>query len=83
MTLEPFEHDQFGKNDMWATVRSKVRDLCDQRGIKLSSIDLVRFRWMEEDNDGEETPYTTPVTIGSGYCRILSRPRSRSIPPTI
>jgi hypothetical protein len=67
MMLEPvFKHDRLGENNMWATVRSKVHDLCDQQGIKLSSIDLVRFRWMEEDGDGEETPYTTPVTIWVG-----------------
>ncbi|KAG8894498.1 hypothetical protein FRB99_001223 [Tulasnella sp. 403] len=60
MTLEPvFKHDQLGQNNLWATVRSK-------QGIKISSIDLVRFRWMEEDEDGEQTPYTTEVTIWVG-----------------
>lgn len=45
MALQPvFERDKLGQNDLWTDIRSKVRNLCDQRATKLSSIDLVRLR---------------------------------------
>ena len=68
-----YEHQKLGHDDLWATIRSKVllfrqvhllADICskvvellDQRNIRLSSVDLVRFSWVEdikENEDGEE-----------------------------
>jgi hypothetical protein len=48
----------------------KVIKLLDQRDIRHSSVDLVRFSWLEKNEDNEddedETVYTTPVTIWVG-----------------
>ncbi|KAH7883420.1 hypothetical protein F5I97DRAFT_1939188 [Phlebopus sp. FC_14] len=49
-----YDHDELGKDDLWATIRSKVVELLDQRNIKHSSVDLVRFSWVEENEDVEE-----------------------------
>ncbi|KAH9985617.1 hypothetical protein BJV74DRAFT_775506 [Russula compacta] len=58
MRLRPvYEHHKLGKDNLWATIRSKVVELLDQRNIMHSSIDLVRFSWVEEnkgDEDDEE-----------------------------
>src|SRR6267142_3714882 len=35
-------------------IRSKVVELLDQRNIQHSSVDLVRFSWVEENEDAEE-----------------------------
>ena len=82
MRLRPvYEHHQLGKDDLWATIRSKVVELLGRRNIQHSTVDLVRFSWVEESEDVEENeededvdtkvaPYgtvvTTPVTIWVG-----------------
>ncbi|KZS99958.1 uncharacterized protein LAESUDRAFT_769211 [Laetiporus sulphureus 93-53] len=51
------EHDKLGKNNLWDTIRSKIVELLGERDIQLSSVDLARFRWVEdveEDVDAEE-----------------------------
>ncbi|KIM43489.1 hypothetical protein M413DRAFT_25852 [Hebeloma cylindrosporum] len=42
--LPVYEHQQLGKDDLWAVIRSK-------RNIQHSSIDLVRFRWVEGEKN--------------------------------
>ncbi|PIL29195.1 hypothetical protein GSI_09244 [Ganoderma sinense ZZ0214-1] len=55
MQLIPvYEHNELGRDDLWATVRSKIVGLLDQRNIKHSSVDLVRFRWVEKNVDNED-----------------------------
>jgi len=41
-------------NNLWTDIRSKVVELLDQQNIQHSSIDLVRFSWVEEGEDVEE-----------------------------
>ena len=43
------------RRDLWTDIRSKVVELLDQRNIQLSSVDLVRFSWVEEKEDVAET----------------------------
>ncbi|KAI1791811.1 hypothetical protein LXA43DRAFT_1136373, partial [Ganoderma leucocontextum] len=69
MRLRPvYEHHKLGEDDLWATIRSNVIKLLDQRNIQHSSVDLVRFSWVEENED--VAPYgtvvTTPITIWVG-----------------
>ncbi|KAK0190382.1 hypothetical protein F5146DRAFT_1137223 [Armillaria mellea] len=52
MQLRPvYEHHKLGEDDLWATIRSKVVKLLDQRNIQHSSVDLVRFSWVEDNED--------------------------------
>ena len=46
-------------------VRPKTVQLLDNK-IKFTSVDLVRFRWKEETEDGRGKPVTSPVTIWIG-----------------
>ncbi|KAF8901022.1 hypothetical protein CPB84DRAFT_1847006 [Gymnopilus junonius] len=59
MQLHPvYEHHKLGKDDLWATVVK----LLEQRTIKLSFFDLVRFSGFEEnehDEDIKVDPYGT------------------------
>ncbi|KAG8214951.1 hypothetical protein J3R82DRAFT_8341 [Butyriboletus roseoflavus] len=76
--LPVYEHHKLGKDNVWATIRSKVVELLDQQNIQHSSVDLVRFSWVEENEDIEEdedidikvalygTVVTTLVTIWVG-----------------
>ena len=41
-------------NNLWTDIRPKVVELLDQRNIQHSSIDLVRFSWVEENLSVEE-----------------------------
>ncbi|KAM5542184.1 hypothetical protein V8D89_004057 [Ganoderma adspersum] len=57
--LPVYEHDKLDKNDLWAAIRSKVVGLLDRRNIKHSSVDLVRFTWVEyPDNAADEDDET-------------------------
>jgi hypothetical protein len=56
---------QTRQGELWRFVRNKVIELLDARGIKLTSVDFVRFRWMEHTVDSVKT-VTTPVTIWIG-----------------
>jgi len=42
------------RSNLRTDIRSKVVDLLDQRNIQHSSVDLVRFSWVEENEDVEE-----------------------------
>jgi len=49
--------DLLGRSSLQTDIRSKVVQLLDDRGIGLSSVDLVRFRWREDnpvENDEDE-----------------------------
>ncbi|KAF8464347.1 hypothetical protein DFH94DRAFT_785619 [Russula ochroleuca] len=51
MQLRPvYEHHKLGEDDLWATIRSKVVKLLNQRNIQHSSVDLVRFSWTEDED---------------------------------
>ncbi|KAG8905111.1 hypothetical protein FRB99_000675 [Tulasnella sp. 403] len=80
MKLRPvYEHHKLGENDLWETISSEVVKLLDQRDIRHSSIDLVRFSWVEKNEDNEDnedfedikavedgTVVITPITIWVG-----------------
>ncbi|KAF8344369.1 hypothetical protein F5887DRAFT_1134608 [Amanita rubescens] len=51
--LPVYEHHTLGKDDLWATIRSKIVELLDQRDIQHSSVDLVRFSWFEENDENK------------------------------
>ncbi|KAF7321492.1 hypothetical protein MKEN_00670000 [Mycena kentingensis (nom. inval.)] len=48
----PDSHE-FGQNGLWDTVRDKVVDLLDARKIKVTSVDFVRFTWLNKNKDQE------------------------------
>ncbi|KAK7470057.1 hypothetical protein VKT23_001495 [Stygiomarasmius scandens] len=48
------ENHKLGKDGLWDRIRTEVVKLLDQRGIQLSSVDLVRFTWIEKNNDQED-----------------------------
>lgn len=48
------ESHKFGEDGLWDRIRAEVVKLLDQRGIQLSSVDLVRFTWVEKSNDQED-----------------------------
>ncbi|GBE88767.1 hypothetical protein SCP_1401720 [Sparassis crispa] len=52
--LPVYEHHKLGKDNLWATIRSKVVELLDQQNIQHSSVDLVHFSWVEENEDVED-----------------------------
>ncbi|THH03198.1 hypothetical protein EW146_g10491, partial [Bondarzewia mesenterica] len=55
MQLRPvYEHHKLGEDDLWATIRSKVVKLLGQRNIQHSSVDLVRFSWVENEDDEDD-----------------------------
>ncbi|KAI5987346.1 hypothetical protein F5J12DRAFT_728538 [Pisolithus orientalis] len=78
MRLRPvYDHHILSKGDLWPTIRSEVVRLLDRRNIQLSSVDLVRFSWDDENDGGDgydsdigflpsRTVVTTPVTIWVG-----------------
>ncbi|KAF8346184.1 hypothetical protein F5887DRAFT_963016 [Amanita rubescens] len=49
-----YEHHTLGKDDLWATIRSKIVELLDRRKIQHSSVDLVRFSLVEENKENDE-----------------------------
>jgi len=51
--LPPCGHSILGEDDLWDTISSEVVRLLDQRAIKYSSVDLVRFCWVEKKEDIE------------------------------
>lgn len=64
--LTVHEHAKFGQNNLWATVRDEIAGLLDAKQIKYTSIDLVRFRWEEQTEDGLGKDVTSPVTLWIG-----------------
>ncbi|EJC99999.1 uncharacterized protein FOMMEDRAFT_142497 [Fomitiporia mediterranea MF3/22] len=48
----PDSHE-FGQNEMWDTVRDQVVKLLNQRNIRVSSVDFVRFTWLNKKADQE------------------------------
>lgn len=47
-------------------IRFKVVELLDNRRILLTSVDLARFRWEEQNTDGHSETFTSRVTIWIG-----------------
>jgi len=41
-------------SNLWTDIRSQVVKLLDKRGIQLTSVDLVRFRWTEKNDDQDD-----------------------------
>ncbi|OAX31557.1 hypothetical protein K503DRAFT_74641 [Rhizopogon vinicolor AM-OR11-026] len=52
--LPVYEHHKLSKDNLWATIRSKVVELLDQQNIQHSSVDLVRFSWVKENEDNKD-----------------------------
>ncbi|CAE6413398.1 unnamed protein product [Rhizoctonia solani] len=87
--LPVYEHQKLSQDNRWATIRSKVVELLDQRDIKHSSIDLVRFSWdeiiekeqnrnnegVEENKDVEEDEYKKYANIKiAPYKKVVITP---------
>ena len=51
---------------MWADIGSQTVHLLDVKEIKLTSVDIVRFRWEESTKDGLGKSVTSAVTIWIG-----------------
>ncbi|KAJ7200234.1 hypothetical protein B0H12DRAFT_1244484 [Mycena haematopus] len=64
--LPCYEHKTLGQNNLWATIREGVVKLLDNRNIQQTSVDLVRFRWEEQNSDGDSETVTSRVTIWVG-----------------
>ncbi|CCA68076.1 hypothetical protein PIIN_01943 [Serendipita indica DSM 11827] len=47
------EHPQLDQNNTWATVASEIVRLLKERNIQYSTVDLVRFSWIEEPEEDE------------------------------
>ncbi|KAH9954245.1 hypothetical protein BGW80DRAFT_1566799 [Lactifluus volemus] len=71
MCLRPvYEHHILGKDNGWEKIRSKVVEILDKHNVKLSSVDLARFSWIEdveeneddEDHEDVDAPYGKVVT---------------------
>ncbi|KAH9047158.1 hypothetical protein EDB84DRAFT_1264204 [Lactarius hengduanensis] len=67
----PDSHE-FGQNGTWDRVRDRVVELLDQKSIRVSSVDFVRFTWLnkmadqeieeEEDDDDDDAKGEEDVT---------------------
>ena len=55
-----------GRSSQRADTRSKVVKLLDKRQIRHTSVDLARFGWDEQNEEGGRKPVTTRVTIWIG-----------------
>ncbi|KAJ3836427.1 hypothetical protein F5878DRAFT_718411 [Lentinula raphanica] len=65
--LTVHEHAKLSKDNLWSKIRDQTVQLLDDKQIKFTSIDLVRFRW--EDCPMERTSgeiVTSSVTIWIG-----------------
>ncbi|KAG8981790.1 hypothetical protein FRB90_006987, partial [Tulasnella sp. 427] len=47
------ENHKMGKDGLWGRIRDRTVELLDQRGIKLTSVDFVRFTWLNKKPEGE------------------------------
>jgi len=78
--LPPCGHPILGKDNLWDTISSEVVRLLDQREIKYSSVDLVRFRWVEEkediedDEDGEGVEDVDVNAMVAAYENVVTTP---------
>ncbi|KAJ3769869.1 hypothetical protein FB446DRAFT_810223 [Lentinula raphanica] len=68
--LTVHEHAKLSKDNLWSKIRDQTVQLLDDKQIKFTSIDLVRFRWKEPPTEGwgdmgGETA-TSSVTIWIG-----------------
>ncbi|KAI9443580.1 hypothetical protein H4582DRAFT_1925837 [Lactarius indigo] len=64
--LTVHDHAKLGKDKLWATILDKMVELFDDKKIKFTSIDLVRFRWEEQTKGGHDNTVISPVTIWVG-----------------
>ncbi|KAH9180783.1 hypothetical protein EDB89DRAFT_2062445 [Lactarius sanguifluus] len=54
MRLCPIPEDhELGQDGRWDCIRDQVVELLDKGGIKLTSVDLVQFTWLDENDDQE------------------------------
>ncbi|KAH8991832.1 hypothetical protein EDB83DRAFT_2534913 [Lactarius deliciosus] len=54
MRLCPVPEDhELGQDGRWDCIRDQVVELLDEGGIKLTSVDLVQFTWLDEMDDQE------------------------------
>ncbi|KAG8706738.1 hypothetical protein FRC09_002247, partial [Ceratobasidium sp. 395] len=64
--LTVYDHAKLGQDNLWATIRNKTVRLLDDRQIDHTSVDLARFRWEEQTEDGRSKTVTSAVTIWIG-----------------
>jgi hypothetical protein len=53
------------RSNLGTDIRSKTAEILDRKNIKYTSVDLVRFRWKENEDGGRKT-VTSAVTIWVG-----------------
>ncbi|EJT98039.1 hypothetical protein DACRYDRAFT_96687 [Dacryopinax primogenitus] len=47
------DHHEFGNDGLWEKVRDKFVELLDDKEIRTTCIDFVKFTWLEKKKDGE------------------------------
>ena len=75
-------------SNLWTDIHSKVVELLDQQNIQHSSVDLVRFSWVEddkgdEDNKDDEEDNEDDEDIGDVDIKITPRGTAVTTPVTI
>ncbi|KAG8816370.1 hypothetical protein FRC19_000408 [Serendipita sp. 401] len=66
LTVHEHEHAKIAQHNLWRKIRDETVELLDHKQIKLTSVDLVRFRWEEQTEDGRGKTVTSRVTIWIG-----------------
>ncbi|KAG8779107.1 hypothetical protein FRC12_024637 [Ceratobasidium sp. 428] len=64
--LTVHDHAKLGQNNLWVMIRDETVRLLDDRQIDHTSVDLARFRWEEQTEDGRSKTVTSAVTIWIG-----------------
>ncbi|KAI0091513.1 hypothetical protein BDY19DRAFT_983828 [Irpex rosettiformis] len=67
--LTVHNHAKLSQDNLWATIRQETVKILDYKQIKLTSVDLVCFRWEWRNEDGSREPVTSRVTIWIGVRR--------------
>jgi len=78
---------------LWTDTRSRVVELLDKRGIKLTSVDLVQFTWLdkkdgqevqgEEDNDNDNDVQNDDNSPTTTFHPSSPSRMGNAIPPTL
>ncbi|KAG8756942.1 hypothetical protein FRC11_004910 [Ceratobasidium sp. 423] len=68
-TMEVFDvdfHEKLSKNDLWRIFLGEVVKLLESQQIRFTSVDFVRFRWVEGDGKSPRKTVTSRPTIWVG-----------------
>ncbi|KAF8273832.1 hypothetical protein EI94DRAFT_1769038 [Lactarius quietus] len=69
--LPVYHHDKLGQDNLWAAIRDEVVKLLDKREIRLTSIDLARFRWEEQNANGGIIPDRLSGDVAFEYSKDI------------